>query len=253
MIKYKNNKAVKTAIGAVLTALLLYFGDCQSQSKLNKNFKTLQLTVNYPIITLNDDNLSFFNITDSIFINYYEDFVLYKLAPSRIFETNEKIPGTETYFVFKKKDKYGLWLSKLDSINHGKSEPVDSFLNIRAFASAKFNLTTNDSLIQSVNDKKANILQEKYIPKKRYGEFTFDSVYYYFTNDLKNFDYSFSPKLDSIRNMKLFKVRLLYNQSFSSKYNHILPKREYFFQIKEVPITNPEKILNFFKKFGNSL
>ena len=66
---------------------------------------------------------------------------------------------------------------------------------------------------------------------------------------MKNVEYSFSKKLDSLKHMKLFRIRFLIKEKYSPTYKLTLPKREFLFEIKEVAVDNPKEILDLFEKF----
>ena len=77
-------------------------------------------------------------------------------------------------------------------------------------------------------------------------------MYYYYSKDFKNIDYSFSKEQDSIKKMKLFKVRFIYNPTPKGKYLFPVPKREFLFELKKVPGLNSKEIIEFVERFKKS-
>lgn len=234
----------------ILTLVAILQINCTYERIIKKEIPTLKLTVNLPVLILKDNTISFLNISDSVFLTYYENWVLYKLPPSRNLKDNEQISGTETYFVFEKSESHGVWFQSLDSIRNGRKLLIDSFLNIRAFRNISFSLDSNDSLTQTIKFQKSNGFLEKYVANNKTDELNPDSAYLYFSDRLKNYEYSFSPPLDSLKEMKLFKVRLLFNETFSKEYEKLLPKRELSFEIGKVVTKEENRLLRFFKELN---
>jgi len=203
--------------------------------------------VSYPVVLTNKEDVKFSYLRDTILIYYLNDIVVYGLLPIRKFETDEKISNSRPYFIFRKNNQYGRLLRSLNDTSCGSRLPVDSLLTKRGFAGSRLEFSSEDTLLETEIDKENNFVLEKIIPKK-YDENSFDSIYYYYSSNLRGIDYSLSNKLDSVKHMKLCEVRLLYNGGFSKTYNMTLPKREFQFKIEEAAITNSKEILNLFKR-----
>ncbi len=128
----------------------------------------------------------------------------------------------------------------------GAAKPIeislDSFLNIRAFKNFPFYNENNDSLVESIPDKENQQLIEKHIFKHKKDQSYSDSVYYYFDNALNDIDYSFSKKLDSAKNRKLYKVRIIYNIIRKGNKGMDIPRREFSFEIQKTGNCSPEVI-----------
>jgi hypothetical protein len=246
MLINKPIATIKTQ-GAALVVAIIIFSSCGSTRKYN-GLKRINLIVNYPIVIMNDgvhNAVNFFNLKDTVWIFYYDSKVLYRLSETRNLETDKKMLDTETWFIYREKAKYGFLFNSISDSSMGLKLLVDSFLNNRAYASANFDFPS-DSLFAKDQNK-----EEKFVEKyhtKVHTETYPDSIYYYFTNDLKNIDYTFSRKLDSLKNMKLYKVRLLYNETLSLSYKAIIPKREFLFEIRDEAIGDSKGIINFFER-----
>jgi hypothetical protein len=231
--------------GCIKYAIIVLFVPlCYCQACRHRDMKSIELLVNYPVVLSNG---SFFNLRDTIVIFYYENYILYQLFASRSLYDNQKQVGTEPYFLYRQQDSMGFLFSSLKD-RLGKQMPVDSFLSKRGFLKTAFDYP-QDSLwflnsMVSVN----NYLLERYVPRKDYGVNSVDSIYYYFNNE-KFTEYSLSKKMDSIKKMKLFKVRFIFNEKYSSADKVILPKRELLFEIKQVKPVKPTIIIDFIELF----
>ncbi len=188
------------------------------------------LIVHYPIVNRNGTELNLTVYTDTVQIDYYRNYVVYSLPGSRKFENNEKIPGTGKLFVYKRGEQFGYLLKDRNAMNRVKLR-VDSFLQARAFAGARFYAGPNDSLVQRSISKGGAIVEEGYAPIRKYNESIFDTMYFSYSKDLRDVPYSLSPALDSLRGMKLCKVRLIYVKGFSKEYQIELPRREFVFEL----------------------
>jgi len=247
--KIKNPIIIKAATIAALMILFLFLGSytCSKKSDL----KCLGLCFNYPIsIYKENDEIKIYNLKDTILIFYYSDYILYRLSPTIRFETGEKLKGTEPYFVYNKKDDFGFLFSSINDSSKGTKYPVDSFLANRGLKGKDFDIPI-DSLWSLADEimVKEDILMVKYGSLKQGDETTIDSIYYYYSKNMNKIEYSFSKKLDSIKAMKLFKIRFLYNERTSTDNKIILPKRELSFEMTEESAPNPQKIIEFIKKF----
>ena len=237
-------------IKLVLIAAVMVTGagikSCEVSTNTN-SIKKVEFIFSYPLIQITEGKIFFSNLKDTICIFYYHNYILYRLPTRKSFETGENIAGTERYFLYKKNDVYGLFFkTKNDMI--GTKAPVDSFLVNDGMQGMDFE-RPSDSLwkfIGQVKDK--GIVLEKYAALKQGSEVSLDSIYYYYSKKLENVEYSFSKHLDSLANMKLFKVRLLINQKYSPRYNLTLPKREFLFEIKETPVSNTENLIQIFER-----
>lgn len=209
-----------------------------------ENPVAFKFIVSYPVTIKRGDTVQLHNLRDTLLIVHYNDITLYRLIPYRDFKTNEKLPGTEEYFVRKKTEAYGkLFKTLTDSIY--TLVAADSFLSKRAFSESFFEPGMNDKLIKTIIH--SGIMEERYVPIKKTNEMLFDSTIYYYSLALVNLPYSFNPKLDRTKKAKLYKVRLIYNKYYSKAYGATVPKREYLFELQKVKIDNLDALLRLVK------
>lgn len=194
--------------------------------------------VSYSLVQMPGPTLTV--LPDTIQYYYYDDYVVVGLPIRRSVENSEQILVQNifhSWFIFEKDSTWGYFFDSLSARNCKKMK-VDSLLFSRAYA-ASFDLS-KDTLIASINDKKSGTLVEKYVPKNNYRENYFDSAFYYYSQGMRHVKYSLSTQLDSLKFQKLFKVRILYKERYSQTYGTKIPKREFSFEIREMP----------FKDFG---
>jgi hypothetical protein len=249
ILKRKLNKIIKAVFIAALMIPFLFEG---SYTYFTNDLKSVEYIYKYPVSFYKEKGkVKIYSLTDTISIFYYGNYVLYQLSPTVKFETGEKIRGTEPYFIFNKKNHFGFLYPSMKNPNHGAKLSVDSFLINRGMKGKDFDIPPDSlwSLHAVVKDKSQDFILEKYGTIKPVDETNFDSIYYYYTRKIKNTEFSFSRKLDSIKRMKLYKVRLIFNEKFSPADKILLPKREFLFEIRDKTVSNPKEIIGFIQRF----
>lgn len=245
LISIRNLSTAKVLVISTLAVFIITISHCNRKPDEKYGVREMRFIVNYPVVLTNK---SFFNLKDTITIFYVQNFILYRLLATRKIDTNDKQLGTEPYFIYQKDNNYGFLYNSLISKNN-KKLPTDSFLLKKAFLNTAFGVPEDSLWILHSRISEGNkYLMEKYIPRKNFGENSVDSVYYYYDNQIFN-EYSLSKKLDSVKKMKLFKVRLLYNEKYSQVNKFNIPKREFLFEIKMVSVSNREAIIDFVERF----
>ena len=239
--------AIKLASVITVTGISGSFKSCNTSTN-NTSIQGVELTFSYPFIQITKGNLNYSNLKDTISIFYYNNYVLYRLPPTKRFETDENIPGTEPHFLYKKDGVYGLFFkTKMDTL--GTRISVDSFLVKEGIRGRDFQLPSDSLWKFTGRIKDKSIVLEKYAILKQVSEISLDSIYYYYSKNMEDVEFSFSPHLDSLAGMKLFRIRLLINQKYSPTYNLTFPKREFRFEIKEVPVSDTKDLIQIFERF----
>lgn len=203
----------------------------------------IKFTFKLPVVN-SDGNLNY--ITDSIFIQYHRNYILYKLPYTHLIDSNNVLLSTKkkySYFIYKKNEKNGIEFKSLkDTV--GVNQVVDSILSERAFLGSKF-LNEKDSLVKTICDTKyPEILTKVFIQKKGALESYSDTTYLSFRKDYVGIDFSLSKELDIQNNSKLFYAAFRYKRKFSPTYKITLPERELSFEIKK--LSNPSKEILLF-------
>ena len=247
--KLKHLKLIKIATNAILMSSFLLF--ISSTCSQQKDLKCVSLCISAPVnIYKENDEIRIALLKDTILVFYYSDYLVYRLLPTAKWETGEKIKGTEPYFIYNNPDSCGILFNSLTDSSYSIICRIDSFLFNRAFKGEDLDIPV-DSLwpIMEVKKEIGEILIEKYGSTKQGDEMSVESIYYYYSKKMNKVQYSFSKKLDSIRGMKLFKCRMIFNSKFSKSYNNVLPKREISFEIREEVPPDEKEILSLIKKY----
>ncbi len=238
-------------------AVSIYFAwGCNSTTAkpiVQQDLSAVALGVQYPYVDGANGRLSY--LKDTITIYRYKNLILSKLIKSRNLETNEKVEGSEQFFIYKKGNNKGFLYYPEKQAWQDELFSVDSLLQKRAFAATNFE-PLPDSLWgkYSIPSRSAEQQQvtEIYFLKRDYGPTAFDSVYYIYDERLNKLDYTLSRILDSSRGKKLVKVRLLFNEKKSAQYHITVPKREFVFEIYQPLIPDSKEIIDFFNRFINT-
>ena len=247
--KKKHLIIIKAATNAALMISFLFFVSSTCSKK--NTLKCISLCYSFPTnVYRENDEIKIYTLKDTISIFYYSDYLIYRLPPTVKFETDEKIKGTEPYFIYNKQDSFGILFNSLTDSSSGITCRVDSFLFNRAFRVKDIDLPV-DSIwhLMEVKKDKDGIVIEKYGMMKQGDEMSIDTIYYYYSKKMNKIEYSFSKKLDSISRKKLFKARFLFNSKFSTSNKIVLPKREISFEIREVNPPDTKEVFLIIRKY----
>jgi len=240
---------------SVLRYSSLFLGICLLNcSRKMSNIKALNLIVNYPTIqVLSESNTVYSNLLDTISIYYINDYVVYQLSAVRQYESSNKVFGSEPYFIYKKNDTIGRLYNSIHDFGNGINASIDSILFARAYTGMKLDITDSTSY-KIVSIRSNHEILEKFVSRlPSSNSLNVDSVFFYYTVDLKGFDYSFSKKIDSLKGMKLYKIRLLYNAKLNETKTATYPAREFFFEIQKKNISDSDSaVVNLVKRYDKT-
>lgn len=181
------------------------------------NMKTIKILVSFPTITYEG---KFITIVDSFYIIYFKNRIIYRMPIQHInanqsFDKDGNQISQEVvsdiiyfkHFLYEKDSLYGLLFDSTSSATP-KVCKVDSFIN-KKFSIRKELFFDDDDSLMEVSKGINEDLCEKYFKKKKVGHFGSDTSYLCFSKSLKNIDFSFHPRLDSIKQMKLVKATFI--------------------------------------------
>jgi hypothetical protein len=161
--------------------------------------------------------------------------------------TGERRPN---FFVFSNVSAYGY-----DYAPYKRDSPeillVDSVLNKQGFGNINLYQVFQKNYLRRISsqqDLASGIFHEIYVPTQNRDKekSDTDTCYFSFSSKLNNIKFSLSKELDSLNKMKLFRARLVSNNDFSKEYNIKIDRREVFFELKEIPVPNKERLIEFF-------
>lgn len=221
-------------------------GNVLQQSKFSK----INFYRNIPLVSTENGTLN--NILDSAAIYSYEKFIVYEQpALYTSLYNNNLVKDTiyNEYFIFDKTDTIGYWFDSLEAKKESKIVKLDSFFFYHTFLIDMKLFHINNEIKLTSDNGNDSIFIEKYIPKAKLDESYADTSIYYFSKELKNIEYSFSRVLDSIKESKVCKVRLIYNEIKNSKFLFTIPRREIWFEFRRGVIQDEASLINFINQY----
>lgn len=206
-----------------------------------------QLDVRYHIEFFFQDEKVLIN--DNKFSIYYDgDWRLYKLRYFFDSTLNGKLlkEGYYSYYlVFKKGDKYGYRFDPMAPKNNGSAK-IDSLINKHALGGFTWDKITALTPV-STYDATTDVLEEIYSPAGI--DDNKDTLKFYYSNRFKDYEFSFSRTLDSLKQLKLFKI-VAYNAPFYYKEtNKNFPERTSYFIMEEGKQEDLELVEHYFREY----
>lgn len=245
----KNNKIFnpKVLLGAFgLFMFLIILCSFIKKTKKNEIIKTY-LCYSFPVFK---SDASYFLIYDSIALIQYKNYMLFEFKDIYTLQNDTAIVKKTInykYFLLKKNELYGFYYDSLNT-DICKKFKKDSILSKKAFyGQSLFNSSKMLLLNFKKNENSYNLI-EKYKCKSKIDLTYPDTMIVYYTNQMKNVDFTLSKELDSIKKLKVQKIRAIYNSQFIKGTPNKFPAYEYKFELKKDTITNLEKYSALLKK-----
>lgn len=220
-------------------------------NRLSNDVTHLRLTAGLPFLNLIDNKVKVTYLKDTIDIYYYKNNVLYFFPYIEQNQMRDSILVEErkySCFLFDKDSCLGYFFGSLEGNFNAKKLPVDSVLTKRGHYGMDFYLDDKCTYIENVIDSDGIVMEKYYDKDNILNIFYHDSIYVYFDKRLNGIGLSISKSIDKMKNQKLCKIRLIYNEKFYQKIHKILPKREMYFEIKKIENNNPTETINFIEK-----
>lgn len=251
VFKLKAKKSVpinqKKLAGVILFFALLNHS-CSSVIVKKNAVRAISVTQNFPIIN-NTGKLLGYDTSEHVNIYFYNNQVLYRdyyKWDSIVDNVLLKSEIRQSYFVFTKNASYGYFFDH-GNTKSGMRVLVDSLLKSKWFSQNSF---TNVSF-RKVSDKfiaDSGILSRIFITKGITDTSMCGTTLLFYTNKLAWVDYSMMREADTIKNMKLFKIRSKTNSRYLKEYNITLDTIEQAFDMKEIPVIDEKEILYYFER-----
>ena len=246
-----------------ISIICLSFFSCITSKRktTGQEITAIQLKSSMPIPS-GDTELITTDLTLQVY--YYQDLSLYQIPIIRTYsktmlDKEGDVKSSELvkaeiiykYFIAKKDSPIGVMYDTLNT-NREQRMPVDSFLKINTLTSLstflKFTKAQNNDSLVNVIQLSKNETVEKYVPKVKYDQTYNDSTLLYFKKGLSSINFSFSPEMDSLRNAKLVKVRLIFNHNDAGSDKFSKAAKEVLFSMETLSVTNKEEIMALFTK-----
>ena len=201
---------------------------------------------------INKDTI--FQLKDSYEVFYENDLVLYKLKYQFDSAYNGKVVFEEQryyYFIFERDSLFG---RTYDFLTHPSDRDnqrlsVDSMLKVNTFQMTKVKMLARvkpDSVYFDTDRdllKVYNMAPDSSSPEK----FT---VRFYYSKRLGDIRETFSPAMDNVPNLKLFKVDIKGNGAYYKQFNYYMPERVYRYQMDTLTPQNSEELIHYFNKYS---
>lgn len=271
-----NSKSIVLSF-KIITSLLFFLYSCDSfLSKKNfppqaDSIRCFKVTQNFPNTNIKGKLISIDTMVAWVY--YYRDQILFYSAyyynPDALLfrllnpevDTNRSPPGSfflfdttaipevrYRYFIYTKGHSYGSVFDKYKA-EYNKRILIDSVLEsewtVQSVADPFIHNTLR--LISNHRIRNKGILIEKYSFRGRKDTGVNGTVELSFSHKLKAGGYSLSKNLDSIKNMKLYRVFMITNSRYIKNYRISLDRVEQFSELEEIPVKNREEILKYFE------
>ena len=204
-----------------------------------------QLDVTYHI-QFHFDDLKLRTNHRTFSVYYMDDMVLYHLGYHFDSSVNNALVKEEYrryFFVYRKGERMGYRFDPNDSRKAGY-HPVDSLLYKQALGSFSWENLAAIKPIASF-DTTSGTLEEIYTNKEMEG----DTVWLYFSQRFKEYDFSLSRKLDSLKNLKLFKILVHNSPFYDTTINKTLPEKNSYFLLEQGKLDNLDQVRHYFAEY----
>ncbi|KAF2081964.1 hypothetical protein [Flavobacterium sharifuzzamanii] len=245
----KINKAASSKILLAIFGLTIFsFIISSFIRKTEKNEITKTYIHNsFPVFK---SDASFFIVNDSVAVINYKNYALYEFEDIFNIQNDSAIINEKVinkYFLLKEKESYGYYYDSLNA-KTGKRIRMDSILSKKAYYKQTFYFPSLMQFISSKKDQNGYKLIEKYKCKTKVDLTYPDTIIVYFSNKMKNTSFTLSKDLDSIKKMKVVKMRAIFNSQFIKGNPNKFPQYEYKFELKQDSISNLKKYQDFIEK-----
>lgn len=202
---------------------ILCIHGCAQKLKPSIDTQRVNLYADYGVIYNKGEIV---HLRDTIPIYYINDFFIYCLPYTELTRLGDSTQGIKiyNYFLFRNGRQIGYYIFN-DTIKSTLKYPVDSILMNHAYTQ-NFNPYKNNELLPFGEIKHGGSIVKVFLKKNPDLKGMFDSVFCYFRNDLKYLNFSLSKDLDSITQMKLFKIKFAFKESYDSVHKITVPNRE---------------------------
>jgi hypothetical protein len=235
--------------GMFISCLFSFFNSCKN---VETELHCLNISYSIPLI---DRDGSLIENRDYFNIYFFENLTLFEFRNK--FDSVDKDGLIKkgilnSYFAFEKGSKQGIIYDSPPGSKNDSKLSVDSMLRKRALKSMQWDKILNLKLVKSSYDNSHDVLEEVY-GNQKIEKGNRDTIRLYYSKKLMTYDYTFSRELDSLKKMKLFKIRLQYEETYSKEYKITFPKRETYFEMQEIPVGDSKKVIGYFNRFKRNI
>ncbi|PXY41633.1 hypothetical protein DMB65_06695 [Flavobacterium cheongpyeongense] len=238
MSKSTNTKNSIKGTVIVSLILILFSFSIYSLTKKKNKYEKIKIKYNLPFVKSNGD---VGNVTDSLSIIYKGNNIIYEIPYYYYSKKKETLGRTKTifkYFVYQNGSELGTWFDSINAPNKKTEKIINIHKEKTILSPPDLFDETNDVLINTIRNKEGYTTIETYIPKFKKDLTYPDTMKVYYKNRLKNIDYSLSKKLDSLKKLKVFKIRFIFNTKLTKDYPYRTQNKELNISIQEDSSSN---------------
>lgn len=223
-----------------------FFNDIKKEN--SNALRCVEISQTFPQISL-DGQIAGFD-TPRIHIFYFQNLVMYKIP---YFYSEDTIENEKRYFYFVWKKGVDLGIRYNYDITPPEKFKVDSIIknfwpNEMGMANRIKNKDLNISLKSTTQTENGKVLEFDFDGVRDNIHLTGKTLLYYST-EFNNLDFSFSREIDTVKNMKLYKIKNLDDSKVLPQYNFTLDAMETYYKIEECKQFDQMEILNIFEMF----
>jgi len=243
--------SIKMKVVLILFAILSVSYKCEnsSRSSVKEYMRAVRITGNLPAITSDTS----FVISNSYDIFYFGNLITYKFKYRfDSFYNGQSVLQIwrPNYLVFHKDSIYGYsyYPHESPTMTNGRIS-IDTMFKRNAYQPFRFDSVFHDKPDSSYFDENKSLVKVYDVgPSQRFPE---KFVYYlYYSKKFYGITEGFfSKSMDDEKGMKLFKIRAVAQGHYYDEYKFFLPKREFLYEMTEIPIENKAEILSYFERY----
>lgn len=254
---------LRTTIKIFFVSVIVVTNSCKPVNKNNsyKNFFGLKLTTGIPILDGKGDPFLYEGVITRI---RKDNMILYEFPETKsqseahlnndgdiVSDSLLSLAITSSYFVYEDGATTGLFYRHgSDSVPEKRS--VDSLHSIYSILNANKFLVLmieGDSLIATGWNADKTVLTEQYLTAVKKDLSYNDSTIISYSKSLKGVDFSLSPKMDSLKGMKLSEIRMIYNPIPDTTDIYLSARRIMYFKMEKTPVRYEAEVREVFEQF----
>ena len=229
----KKNKYI---IAIVITLIFITSSFVEDKDKITK----IKVETTMPNVWVSAKKDFIFSEKKTFSIYYLGKYRVYEF-PAYSIDNKGKISNSinNGYFIHEYGEKYGKLYPIYDT--QGSKQLVDSVLRLRAFQGNDIFFEHVDTTFIGKKLLPNGIVKEISVPKLIKDRTYPDTVYHYYSDKLVDIEYSFSKKIDHIKQSKFFKCKGVFNSQQYQGDTIKLPRREFLVEMRKDIVTDQDK------------
>lgn len=181
---------------------------------------------------------------DTTSVYYYNNYVIFLITSREMFGEDGVTKSIESRyhpFVYRQNETKGLLFGSFaDTANPG-CFGVDSILR-RGGYNRNIKANSDTLVAEKFYFDNKQLLVSRYVTSDVSDENMYDTVVFYFDKRMNDLPYSFSKYYDSIEQMKLYKVEVIYKARISETGREVIPASRFMYCMTRSSSTTPDSL-----------